>query len=107
MLSDRLATLLDRGVVKKVPTDRPDRFEYRFTRKGAELNPVIAALMHWGDTWEAPNGPPRLLIPTKCDHATHAVSTCAHCGDVLEPDELKTAPGPGATAEQVALGVRP
>ena len=107
VLADRLATLVEHGVVKKVPTDRPDRFEYRFTRKGATLSPVIVALMHWGDTWESPDGPPRVMIHTKCDHETHPVSTCAHCGEVLEPNEIQTAPGPGADAEQIALGVRP
>ena len=107
VLADRLTTLVDRGVLKKVPTERPDRFEYRFTRKGASLSPVITAMMHWGDEWEAPDGPPRELVHTKCDHVTHAVSTCAHCGEALEPDEILTQPGPGAGDEQIALGVRP
>jgi DNA-binding HxlR family transcriptional regulator len=107
VLADRLTTLVDRGVVKRVPTERPDRFEYRFTRKGASLSPVITAMMHWGDTWEAPDGPPRLLIHTACGHATHAVATCAHCGEPLEPNEIHTSPGPGATEEQIALGARP
>ena len=43
VLSDRLQTLVDHGVLRRVPTDRPDRFEYRLTRKGAELSPAVAA----------------------------------------------------------------
>ena len=107
VLTDRLQTLVERGVLKKVPTERPDRFEYRFTRKGASLSPVITSLMRWGDEWEAPDGPPRVIVHTACDHDTLPVSTCAHCGEELRPDEIRTRPGPGATPEQVALGVRP
>ena len=44
MLTDRLTTLVDRGVLKRVPTERPDRFEYRFTRKGASLSPVRSSV---------------------------------------------------------------
>src|SRR6266508_6994432 len=65
ILSDRLQTLVDQGVLRKVPAqDRSDRFEYRFTRKGAELNPVLMALMRWGDryTSEQSGGPPRVLV---------------------------------------------
>lgn len=108
VLSDRLHTLVDHGVLRKVATDRPDRFEYRPTRKGAELSPVLAALMHWGDRWTAEEaGAPRVLVHTACGHDTHAVATCAHCGEELRADELRTRPGPGATAEQAALGPRP
>ncbi len=108
VLSDRLQTLVDHDVLRRVPTDRPDRFEYRLTRKGVELSPAVAALMRWGDRWTAGEaGPPRVLVHTACDHDTYAVATCAHCGEELQPNELRTRPGPGATPEQAALGRLP
>ena len=63
ILSDRLSTLVEHGIVEQVKyQDHPERFEYRLTDKGRDLFPVIAALMAWGDKWAAPDGradPPR------------------------------------------------
>src|SRR4051812_50193535 len=52
VLSDRLAHLVNLGVVRTVPYQEPGdrvRNEYRLTRKGVELLPVMVALMGWGD----------------------------------------------------------
>ncbi len=52
VLSDRLARLVDLGVARAVPYQDPgerSRFEYRLTRKGVDLLPVILSLMEWGD----------------------------------------------------------
>lgn len=49
ILADRLATLVDRGIIEKVP-DEADRrkFHYRVLTPGVELLPVIAELVVWG-----------------------------------------------------------
>ena len=49
ILADRLATLVDRGIIDKVP-DEADRrkFHYRVLAPGVELLPVIAELVVWG-----------------------------------------------------------
>lgn len=49
ILADRLATLVDRGIIEKVP-DEADRrkFHYRALAPGVELLPVIAELVVWG-----------------------------------------------------------
>jgi|SRR5829696_1888177 len=109
ILSDRLDTLVDHGVLRRVPLpERPDRFEYRPTRAGAELAHVLQALMQWGDRHAArPEGPPRVLVHTACGHTTEPVHVCAHCGDPLEPGEVEVHPGPGATPEILAAGVLP
>jgi DNA-binding HxlR family transcriptional regulator len=52
VLADRLARLVDLGVVRAVPYKEPgtrSRNEYRLTRKGVALLPVMVALMEWGD----------------------------------------------------------
>ena len=52
VLADRLARLVDLGVVRAVPYKEPGtraRHEYRLTRKGVALLPVMVALMQWGD----------------------------------------------------------
>lgn len=62
VLSDRLATLVDGGVLKRVPYQEPGarlRYEYRLTPKGADLHPVVVAITSWGDRYLAdPEGSP-------------------------------------------------
>ena len=36
----------------------PERFEYKLTRKGVDLWPVLVSLMKWGDKYTAENGRP-------------------------------------------------
>lgn len=49
ILTDRLSTLLDRGIIDKVP-DESDRrkFHYRVLAPGIDLLPVISELVVWG-----------------------------------------------------------
>src|ERR1700753_1245183 len=49
-LSARLRTLVDKGLLEKVPYARdPDRHEYRLTGSGRDLVAAIWVLMRWGD----------------------------------------------------------
>ncbi len=51
-LSERLTMLVEQGVLVKVPYhQRPLRYEYRLTRKGLGLYPVLMSLARWGDEW--------------------------------------------------------
>jgi DNA-binding HxlR family transcriptional regulator len=51
-LSERLSKLVEQGVLVKVPyCDHPPRHEYRLTRKGLGLYPVLMSLARWGDDW--------------------------------------------------------
>ena len=49
ILADRLATLVERGIIERVP-DEADRrkYHYRVLQPGVELLPVIAELVVWG-----------------------------------------------------------
>ena len=52
VLTSRLNRLVDLGVVRTAPYQEPGdrvRHEYRLTRKGVGLLPVLVALMEWGD----------------------------------------------------------
>lgn len=49
ILTDRLRRLEREGLVhRKRYQDKPERYEYRLTQRGAELLPVIQALARWG-----------------------------------------------------------
>ena len=94
VLADRLGKLVAQGILERRQyEERPPRFEYRLTRKGRDLLPVLLALMRWGDRWEAPaDVPPAKLIHTSCGHVTHPVSTCAHCGEELLLRDVRVDP---------------
>jgi DNA-binding HxlR family transcriptional regulator len=53
ILSDRLARLLDSGIIGQIPaTDGTKRLAYQLTNKGKALGPVLAAMRDWGLRWE-------------------------------------------------------
>lgn len=50
ILATRLRRLVDAGILtKRIYSERPQRFEYRPTQAGLELEPVLLTLMAWGD----------------------------------------------------------
>jgi DNA-binding HxlR family transcriptional regulator len=101
VLSQRLATLTEEGILdRRRYNEHPERFEYRLTEKGAELMPVLWALMSWGDRWQAQDGPPMELVHDDCGGVFHVVPTCSECGEELEPRHVHVQPGPGATERQ-------
>src|ERR1700760_2126953 len=64
VLSDRLHTLVEHGVLEREPYREPgarSRFAYRLTPAGRELQVVLAALQQWGDEHlPRPEGPTML-----------------------------------------------
>lgn len=90
ILTDRLATLVDHGVLERRGED------YVPTCKAIDANPVLVALLQWGDAHAAPDGPPRVLVHSRCGHDAHPSLQCAHCGEEIRPGELRVRPGAGA-----------
>ena len=100
LLSERLAKLVDHGVLERVAYQEPGqrrRHEYRLTEKGLDLQPALVALMQWGDRWTADaDGPPVEVIHSGCGAPVHAVLACEHGHGTLTPQEIQAVPGPGA-----------
>lgn len=109
ILSDRLQTLVEQGLLeRRLYSTQPEAYEYQPTRKGLDVNPIIVALMQWGDTHAAPAaGPPRVIVHTACGHDAHPQLRCAHCDGIIQPAQLKVRPGPGADAQQRAEPLLP
>ncbi|MGA8216966.1 MAG: helix-turn-helix domain-containing protein [Solirubrobacterales bacterium] len=102
VLSARLATLVDEGIVERRRySEHPERFEYRLTEKGGDLQPILLAFLRWGDTYTAPKaGPPLETVHATCGHVFHMVPTCSHCGEKVRPGDIRPRPGPGASRKQ-------
>jgi DNA-binding HxlR family transcriptional regulator len=97
VLTDRLNRLVQQGILERVRySERPERFEYRLTDKGRELNIALTALRQWGDK-HLSEKPPRLLR-RKSDRKPVIAALVPKGADVLRPDEVETVPGPGFTA---------
>lgn len=104
-LSSRLRTLVENGLLEKVPYARdPDRHEYRLTASGRDLFAAIVVLMQWGDQHlPQPKGPPIVLRHQPCGHIADPVLVCSHCHKKITARNVTPEPGPGFQTEQPAL----
>jgi DNA-binding HxlR family transcriptional regulator len=97
VLTDRLSRLVAEGVLERVRySERPERFEYRLTKKGVELRVVLLALMQWGDR-HLSDKPPK-IARRRSDRSPVSVRLVARDGSVVPPGDLEVVPGPGARA---------
>jgi DNA-binding HxlR family transcriptional regulator len=100
VLTNRLATLVEQGVLRREPYREPGsrvRHEYWLTEKGLDLWPVLVAVLGWGDRYLAdPEGPPLRVTHRDCGAEVHAELRCAAGHEVTDPRDVLPRPGPGA-----------
>ena len=98
VLADRLRKLVRMGVLRKQAYQtRPRRFEYRLTDKGLDLQPVLLAIVHWGDVYMAgKRGRPMVYEHVDCGRIFDPVLSCSACGEPLTARGVRVHPGPGA-----------
>jgi DNA-binding HxlR family transcriptional regulator len=98
VLSDRLARLVDEGILERHPyQQRPERFEYRLTEKGIDLWPVMVSLMKWGDRHAAEEaGLPTLVLHRGCGGDVDERFVCTACGEPVDARSAEARPGPGS-----------
>jgi DNA-binding HxlR family transcriptional regulator len=92
VLSDRLTTLVDGGVLERRQyQEHPARYEYRLTDMGRDYYQVLLALKQWGDRWlTEEGGPPVTLIHDRCGHEVEPVLTCSHCGEPIAARQIRS-----------------
>jgi len=100
VLSDRLASLVAQGMLRRVPYQEPGqrtRHEYRLTEKGLDLYPVLVAMLEWGDRYLSDaEGPALELVHRDCRAPLHLEVRCEDGHVVTDPREIVARPGPGA-----------
>lgn len=107
VLTARLDTLVDAGVMERIPYEEGERprYDYRLTRMGRDLYPVMVTLRQWGDRWLSGEGnEPVLLEHRTCGHIAGAHLVCGHCGEALVPRETRAVAGPGLRDPEALLG---
>lgn len=96
VLSDRLRKLTAAGILKTIPYREPGsrtRNEYRLTRKGWELWPVLLALKQWGEAHTGDSERPVVdLRHEECGAPVKVVVECAQ-GHALTHSEVTAKPG--------------
>jgi DNA-binding HxlR family transcriptional regulator len=99
ILAGRLRRLVDAGILtKRVYSERPQRFEYRPTPAGLELEPVLLTLMAWGDRHLRGDEGRPMVLEHACGHALSPVVTCRTCGEAVRHEDLTARPqAPGWT----------
>jgi len=100
VLTNRLATLVEHGVLRREPYREPGarlRHEYRLTDKGMDLWPVLVAVREWGDRYLADaDGPPLDIVHRDCGAQIRVEMRCAEGHTVESPRNAVPRPGPGA-----------
>ena len=97
----RLRELTEAGLIEREPYREPGqrtRMQYRLTQRGAELFPVLVALMQWGDRWLGPAGVE--LRHHDCGQPVTAALRCSagHHPGLDEVDLVARNPRPGGQA---------
>jgi DNA-binding HxlR family transcriptional regulator len=92
ILANRLARLVDHGILERRPCEDDRRkVEYRLTEKGADLLPMLIALRQWGDRW-GPDGPSNpVLVDTRDGLPVADVKVLAADGRELTTRDLRWA----------------
>ena len=86
----RLRELVAAGLLTREEYREPgqrSRLAYRLTEQGADLFPVLAALMQWGDRWLSSSGGPIGLRHRDCGEPVEPELRCA-AGHRISPGEL-------------------
>lgn len=106
-LTLRLSDLVDARIIKRVAYQlSPARYEYRTTKKGRELWPVLVALKQWGDKWSGPwdDGEPPLVLHHKDhDHRLELGFICKTCGETVDAHSSAITMSPTMTGEREQL----
>lgn len=89
ILSNRLAKLVEHGILKREPcADDRRKIEYRLTEKGFDLLPAMLALRQWGQKYGAEVVEDPVLVDEADRLPIGPVSILSHDGRILGPQDL-------------------
>ncbi|MFF5470483.1 winged helix-turn-helix transcriptional regulator [Streptomyces achromogenes] len=99
ILAARLRRLVEAGILtKRVYSERPQRFEYRATQAGLELEPVLTTLREWGDRHLRQGTDLPMVVEHSCGNPLVSQVTCQACGGAVRHEDLTARPqAPGWT----------
>jgi DNA-binding HxlR family transcriptional regulator len=97
MLTRRLNALVEAGLLERRRySERPPRDEYVPTARGRDFQPVLIALLAWGNKHFAPEGASVQLINTQTGAAVEPILVDPANGRPIRKPDYAFAPGPAA-----------
>jgi DNA-binding HxlR family transcriptional regulator len=98
MLTRRLNALVEAGLLERRPySERPPRDEYLPTEAGRDFQPVIHALLAWGNKHCAPEGASVLLVDAETGLEADPILVDRRSGRPIRKPEFLVVPGPAAS----------
>jgi DNA-binding HxlR family transcriptional regulator len=99
VLTNRLSRLTAAGLLERVPYG--SRFEYRLSRRGRDIWPVLLTIWAWELVW-VPDQAGRLprMAHATCGETFFPVLVCAACRKPVEPRDVTGRFGPSGTWER-------
>ncbi len=95
ILSARLSTLVDEGIMERREATTSAHTEYVLTEQGLDLQPVLLAMTHWGDQHRPnPSGDRLVFVERKTNRPIHRMSVTSEDGRVLRPRDIRAVAGP-------------
>lgn len=101
ILTRRLASLVGNGLLEKQRySERPPRYEYVLTEKGHDFQPVLIALLAWGNRHLAgPDGPAVLVVDRETGEAFEPAMADRKSLKFITAKTAQMAAGPAAGPE--------
>ena len=87
VLAKRLAGMVDAGLLERTPyhDGRRTRAGYALTAAGADLLPLLNALVLWGERHRPRETGVMRVVHDGCGAETASADTCTACGEALDP----------------------
>jgi len=94
ILAARLRALVGNGILERAESENEHaRVEYRLTKKGMDLYPVMIAMLRWGDAWlSGDKGPPMTLVHRGCGAKATPEFVCPSCGESVNARDMLAVP---------------
>lgn len=94
VLTERLRTLLEQEIIRKIPVgEGARRMEYKLSRKGWELMPILIGIGQWCERWWEDPVESAFQFVDKSSHQEIAqIAVNSQDGRALGPPDIYTAP---------------
>jgi DNA-binding HxlR family transcriptional regulator len=97
MLTRRLNALVESGLLERRRySEKPPRDDYVLTARGRDFQPVLWALLAWGNKHFAPEGASVVLVDSATGEEADPVLVDRASGRPLSPPSFRSAAGPAA-----------
>ncbi|GAB3601210.1 winged helix-turn-helix transcriptional regulator [Microbacterium tumbae] len=108
MLTSRLNTLIERGILRKQPyQEHPVRYEYVLTEFGRTLRPILVALAAWRNEQLAPSERQMVLVDTATGREVEPVTIDPVTGLPVTDPRFAFRSGPAASTQMRARYASP